>query len=103
MINLTTKLAFMSPTAVNRDKMLEECKELLRQHAQAALNINGLRNDQFVLVCIEVDGPWRTIVEIIAPGANWEEIISMGQKPIAVGIASDLFITMLVNKMPALA
>lgn len=103
MVNLTTKLAFISDAAENRDKMLEQCKELLRQHAHDALNIHGLRNDQFVLVCIKVDGPWQTIVEIIAPGADWQKIRDQGQKPIAVGIASELFVAMIINKMPALA
>lgn len=67
----------------------------------------GLKLDEFVAVCIEVDDPdWRDLVEHLMPGkeAEWESWRRRGTTPIARGtILKNGFIEPLAEDFPALA
>ena len=46
----------------------------------------GMKPDEFVTVCIDVDDPsWTDLVEVLMPGHDWDAYRARGEKPVARG------------------
>ena len=71
-------------TDFERIMLFNENRERLLEFAAKAEK----RGDGAVVVCIDVDDPtWVELVEVLMPGANWDQFRARGEKPVARGIA----------------
>lgn len=75
----------LSPAAEARNDMAMQCMDRLQHFAYRAIHTRGLRNDQFFVICVEVDSRWRDLVAQLMPGADWQQYRDAGQAPIARG------------------
>lgn len=77
-----------SPAAARRNEMVSQCMDRLQHLAYRAMHVRGQRNDEFVIVCIEVDSRWRGLVDRLMPDADWQRYRDMDQAPVAQGAVS---------------
>lgn len=75
----------LSPAAEARHEMFVQCMDRLQHFAHRAVHVRGLRNDQFFIICIQVDSRWRALADRLVPGADWQQRRDAGQEPIAQG------------------
>ena len=81
----------LSEAADKRNNMVTQRMERLQHLAWRAINVRGMNNDEFVIVCIQVDSSWRDIVDMLMPNtpeSHWQEFRDKGMEPIANGSAS---------------
>ena len=81
----------ISQAADRRNSMVSERMARLQHLAWRAINVRGLNNTEFVIVCIQVDSPWRDLVDALMPNtpeSHWQEFRDKGMVPIANGSAS---------------
>lgn len=75
-------------TTESRNEFIEPQRERLEHMAFRQIK-NGLRNDEFVAIAIDVDDPtWTHFVKILMPGIteeDWQAIRDKGEKPVARG------------------
>ena len=81
----------LSPAAIERNEMVEQSLTRLQHFAFRALSVHGMRNDQFVIVCIFVDTEWRELVDMLMPNVpeeHWQSFRDRDMPPIARGLAN---------------
>lgn len=81
----------ISEAANRRNNMVSERMARLQHLAWRAINIRGLNNTEFVIVCIQVDSSWRDLVDALMPNtpeSHWQEFRDKGMVPVANGSAS---------------
>lgn len=94
--------AQFSDAAAHRNFLFQDSFQRLQHFAFRASNVLGKKNDEVVLVCIEVDTEWRGLVDMLMPGHDWDKVRDSGLDPIARGsagwgvceIVADVFPTM---------
>jgi hypothetical protein len=76
----------------------------LQHIAWRALNVLGKKNDEIVIVCIQVDDePWRDIVDLLMPNEDWQQYRDMGMDPIARGSAMWPLCEVMAERLPPIA
>ena len=70
--------------AVTPEALFEANHARLSELALRALSRGHAARD-FLVVCIEVDSTWRTIVDDLMPRHDWQAVRDRGEKPIARG------------------
>lgn len=93
----------LSKAAEKRNAMVAQNMKRLKQLAYKAMYIRKMRNDEFVVVCILVDSPYRDIVDLLMPNFDWQKIRDMGQEPLAKGTASFSLCNILAEIRPDIA
>lgn len=65
---------------------LQDVKRMLQLQDRAKAKTEQTGEQQLV-VCIDVDDPtWIDLVDMLMPGANWDEIRERGERPVARGV-----------------
>jgi len=77
--------AQFSNEAEYRNKMYTQNMLRLQHLAWRALNVLGKKNDEIVVICIQVDSYWRELADSLVPNCDWQAFRDMGQDPIARG------------------
>lgn len=77
--------AQLSEAAEYRNFMYQSAMSRLQRLAWRALNVLGKKNDEIVVVCIQVDSRWRDWVDNLMPGHDWDAIRATGADPVAQG------------------
>lgn len=103
MVELKTNLVILSEAAERRNEMVAQCMERLQHFAYRAINIRGMQNNEFVVVCIKVDSPWRDIVDVLMPNEDWQQFRNLGQEPVARGTASFALCEIVAERLPDIA
>lgn len=75
--------AQLSDAAEHRNGMYTQVAHRLQHLAWRALNVHNKKNDEIVVICIEVDSRWRAWVEHIMPGHDWDAVRASGRQPVA--------------------
>lgn len=81
----------LSESANKRNNMVSQSMDRLQHLAWRAMNVRGLNNNEFVIVCIQVDSRWRDLVDMLMPStpeSHWQEFRNKGMDPIAFGSAT---------------
>jgi len=78
----------LSPAAQERHSFALESWPRLQHFAYRALNVRGKRNNEEVVVCIKVDTNSRYLVDMLMPGADWQQYRDLEQEPVARGCVS---------------
>ena len=92
----------MSEVAQRRHKMVEQCLNRLSHIAYRSLHIKGLKPNEFVMTCIEVDSRWRWLVDQLMPDADWQEWRDRGAEPVALGSSTWRVCELLIEILPEL-
>lgn len=79
--------AQFSDAAEHRNFIFQDSFQRLQHFAFRASNVFGRKNDEVVIVCIEVDTDWRWLVDMLMPEHDWNKIRDSGLGPIARGSA----------------
>ncbi len=95
--------AQLSEAAEYRNNMYLGSLPRLQQIAWRALNVLGKRNDQIVVVCIQVDSRWRDVVDALMPGYDWQSIRDKGEEPVARGSAMWPICEVVAERLPDIA
>ena len=93
----------LSPAAQERHLFALANWSRLQHFVYRALNVRGKRNDEEVVVCIKVDSRWRYLVDMLMPGADWQQYRNQGQELVARGCASFGTCKHLAEKLPDVA
>jgi hypothetical protein len=88
-----------SESAEKRNTLVHSCMSRLQNFAYRGV-AKGLKNTDFVVVCIKVDSPWRYIVDALMPNHDWEKYRLIGEEPIARGSAMFSLCEVLAEKLP---
>lgn len=65
---------------------LQDTKRMLQLQDRARAKTAQVGEQQLV-VCIDVDDPaWTDLVNMLMPGANWDEFRERGERPVARGV-----------------
>ena len=78
----------ISEAAEGRNQIFSQNMGRLQHFAYRAMNVHGLSNEEFIVVCIMVDSSWRWLVDAIMPGADWQPFRDRGENPTARGFVS---------------
>jgi hypothetical protein len=95
----------LSPGAIKRNEMVEQSMTRLQHFAFRALSVHGMRNDQFIIVCILVDTEWRELVDMLMPNVpeeHWQSLREAGTPPVARGLANSDACEYILERHPAL-
>ena len=95
--------AQLSEAAEFRNTLYVDSMSRLQHAAWRALNVLGMRNDEVVVVCIQVDSRWRYIVDLLMPGHDWQSIRDMGEEPVARGSAAWGMCEVVAERLPDIA
>lgn len=95
--------AQLSDAAEHRNTMYIQSAHRLQHFAWRALNILGKKNNEVVVICIEVDSRWRDLVEQLMPGYDWDAERVSGRQPIALGSTTWAICKFLAEEFPDLA
>jgi hypothetical protein len=90
----------MSNAAKKRHDMVIQCLDRLQNFAHRAKHLHGLANDEVVIVCIKVDSDWRSIVDDLMPGADWQQFRDIGLEPVARGTATFPICEIIAERLP---
>lgn len=90
----------LSPAAARRHEMVSQSMDRLQHLAYRSLHIRGQMNDEFVIVCIEVDSRWRGLVDKLMPNANWQPYRDAGQEPVAQGAVTVEVCALIAEECP---
>ncbi len=93
----------LGQNAGRRHRIFEQRAQRLSVLAAKAIDVHRLKNDQFVMVCIEVDSQWKYIVDQLMPNYDWQSDRDSGIMPIAHGSAMFPICEHLAEKLPELA
>jgi hypothetical protein len=69
-----------------RKKLFEKHLPDLQIAAMKTVAELGLKNNEFIALIIQVDSGWRTIVDKMMPGYNWQAVRDEGKEPIVKGV-----------------
>lgn len=62
--------------------------DLLRLSDRAKTKSEAM-GEQFIVICVDVDdATWRTMVDFLMPGADWQQYRDQGLKPVARGVVN---------------
>jgi hypothetical protein len=87
----------------NTVELYEAYKGLLAEIAWRARE-HGHSESEVLLYCIAVDSRWRPVVDLVAPGEDWQLLRGSGGEPVAGGyFARGEWVEALVGAMPGLA
>ncbi len=95
--------AQLSEAAEFRNTMYINSLSRLQHIAWRALNVHGLRNDQVVVTCIQVDSRWRDIVDLLMPNYDWQSFRDAGEEPVARGSARWGICEVVAERLPDIA
>jgi hypothetical protein len=95
--------AQFSVAAEFRNNMYANSMSRLQHIAWRALNVLGKRNSEFVVICIQVDSPWRDLVDLLMPGYDWQSIRDKREEPIARGSAGWSICEIVAERLPDIA
>lgn len=63
-------------------------ESLLRLSDRATIKSDEM-GEQCIVICVDVDDPpWRTLVDVLMPGHDWQQYRDQGLKPVARGIVN---------------
>lgn len=83
--------------------ILNQSMRFIQSSAHNAVHIQGRENDEFVILCVEVDDVFgSTLVEEMMPYENWQKIRDRGEKPVMHCIGSSNMCYELAENLPAL-
>lgn len=103
----STPVGMDLPEAANkRNNMVSQRMDRLQHLAWRAMNVRGMRNDEFVIVCIQVDSPWRDVVDMLMPNtpeSHWQEFREKGMDPVANGSTSVGVCDLVAERLPDIA
>lgn len=88
-----------------RQELFELNRERLEHLAFRAITVKGLKPEEFVATCIEVDDPaWTDLANYLVPNGNWQQYRDIGQMPVARGTSmAEGFLEILSEEVPSIA
>ncbi len=98
-LSLVGEIIPMSEAAKERHKLMLGNAVRLAELGQRAIN-KGFSTKDFVVVCIEVDTRWKSLVDILMPNENRQLIRDTGASPIARGTVMKSICTFLREELP---
>jgi len=95
--------AQLSKAAEHRNAIYSQTMPRLQHLAWRALTVLGKKNDEVVIICVQVDSTWRDLVDDLMPGHDWDAIRATGAEPIAQGIVLWSLCEFIAQEFPDIA
>lgn len=95
--------AQLSEAAEYRNLMYSSAMPRLQRLAWRALHVLGKKNDEIVIVCIQVDSCWRDLANHLMPGYDWDTIRATGADPVAQGTVTWAVCKFVAEQFPNIA
>jgi len=95
--------AQFSEEADRRNNLLSSNMTRLQHIAYRGLAVRNWKNDEFIIVMIEVDSQWRALADRLVPNENWQNYRDQGLEPFAQGSASWATCNVIAKLLPNIA